>query len=69
MPGNSTRGRDRTCGESRTRRRTACNVVIGFPVVLGEAEELDTTTTWPQSGGSIGPRLRRFRAATEGSER
>jgi hypothetical protein len=62
-PGRSTHARGRTCGVSRTPHRSTCNVVMGFPVVLSEAEELDTAIMWPQSGGSIDPRLRRIRAA------
>ena len=51
-PGRSRRGRDRTCGVSRTRCHSACRVVIGDPVVLDEVEELDAITIWPHSGDS-----------------
>jgi hypothetical protein len=42
--------RGRTSGESRTPGHSACIVVFEFPVVLGEAEELDIAATWPHPG-------------------
>jgi hypothetical protein len=40
----------RTADESRTPGHSACMVVLEFPVVLGEAEELDFAATWPHPG-------------------
>ena len=46
----SRHGRGRTAGGPKTSGRSACIVVLEFPVVLGEAEELDIAATWPHPG-------------------
>jgi hypothetical protein len=72
----SRRAHGRTAGGSRTAGRSARIVVLEFPVVLGEAEELDIATTWPHPGprlslcgqvcGALGAAPRRLGAPTPG---